>query len=46
MERTYVQIPSRGGGTKKFLISKEFNFKMNDGKAIFAQVHELQAIVN
>ena len=33
-------------GTKKFLISKYFDFKMNDEKAILAQVHELQVIVN
>ena len=33
-------------GTKKFLISKYFDFAMNDEKAILAQVHELQVIVN
>ena len=33
-------------GTKKFLISKYFEFKMCDGKAILVQVHELQVIVN
>ena len=33
-------------GAKKFFISKYFDFKMNDEKAILAQVHELQVIVN
>ena len=33
-------------GTKKFLISKYFDFKMLDGKPILPQVHELQVIVN
>ncbi|XP_058783461.1 uncharacterized protein LOC131658150 [Vicia villosa] len=33
-------------GTKKFLISKYFDFKMLDSKPILAQVHELQVLVN
>lgn len=33
-------------GTKKFLISKYFDFKMLDSKLILAQVHELQVLVN
>ena len=33
-------------GTKKFLISKYFNFKMCDEKEILVQAHELQMIVN
>ena len=33
-------------GTKNFLISKYFDFKMNDEKAILAQMHELLVIVN
>ena len=33
-------------GTKKFLISKYFDFKMCDEKAILVQAHELQVIVN
>ena len=33
-------------GTKKFLISKYFDFKMLDDKPILPQVHELQVIVN
>ena len=33
-------------GTKKFLISKYFDYKFVDGKPILAQVHELQVIVN
>ena len=33
-------------GTKKFLISKYFDFKMVDDKPILPQVHELQVIVN
>ena len=33
-------------GTKKFLVSKYFEFKFNDDKPILAQVHELQVIVN
>lgn len=33
-------------GTKKFLISKYFDFKMLDTKPILQQVHELQVLVN
>ena len=33
-------------GTKNFLISKYFDFKMLDGKPILPQVHELQVIIN
>ena len=33
-------------GTKKFLISKYFDFKMVDDKPILVQVHELQALAN
>ncbi|XP_057452128.1 uncharacterized protein LOC130743934 [Lotus japonicus] len=33
-------------GTKKFLISKYFDFKMLDSKPILQQVHELQVLVN
>ncbi|XP_050916151.1 uncharacterized protein LOC127131267 [Lathyrus oleraceus] len=33
-------------GTKKFLISKYFDFKMLDSNPILAQVHELQVLVN
>jgi len=33
-------------GTKKFLVSSYFDFKMFDDKPILAQVHELQVIVN
>lgn len=33
-------------GTKTFLISKYFDFKMLDSKPILAQVHELQVLVN
>ncbi|URD81148.1 hypothetical protein MUK42_00250 [Musa troglodytarum] len=33
-------------GTKKFLISKYFDYKFVDDKPILAQVHELQVIVN
>ncbi|XP_050914781.1 uncharacterized protein LOC127129683 [Lathyrus oleraceus] len=33
-------------GTKKFLISKYFDFKMLDSKLILAQVHKLQVLVN
>ncbi|XP_050875743.1 uncharacterized protein LOC127079406 [Lathyrus oleraceus] len=33
-------------GTKKFLTSKYFDFKMLDSKPILAQVHELQVLVN
>lgn len=32
--------------TKKFLISKYFDFKMIDSKSIIPQVHELQVLVN
>ena len=32
--------------TKKFLISKYFDYKFVDDKPILAQVHELQVIVN
>ncbi|XP_059315644.1 uncharacterized protein LOC132066334 [Lycium ferocissimum] len=32
--------------TKKFLVSKYFEFKFNDDMPILAQVHELQVIVN
>ncbi|KAL5573195.1 hypothetical protein UlMin_022792 [Ulmus minor] len=33
-------------GTKKFLISKYFNFKFLDDKPLLPQIHELQIIVN
>ena len=33
-------------GTKKFLISKYFDFKMVDDKPILVQVHELQVLAN
>ncbi|URD90431.1 hypothetical protein MUK42_32793 [Musa troglodytarum] len=33
-------------GTKKFLISKYFDYKFVDGKPILAQVHELEVIIN
>lgn len=33
-------------GTKKFLVSSYFDFKMFDDKPLLAQVHELQVIVN
>ncbi|XP_058762700.1 uncharacterized protein LOC131636071 [Vicia villosa] len=33
-------------GTKKFLISKYFDFKFIDSKVILPQVHELQVLVN
>ena len=37
---------AEGEGTKKFLISKYFDFKIVDAKPILPQVHELQVIVN
>ncbi|XP_070056692.1 uncharacterized protein LOC142167333 [Nicotiana tabacum] len=37
---------SKEEGTKKFLVSKYFEFKFNNDMSILAQVHELQVIIN
>ena len=43
LENTYK---AEEEGTKKFLISEYFNFKMLDGKPLLDQIHDLQVIVN
>ena len=47
MERTLeFKYKAEKEGTKKFLISKYFTFKMVDDKTILIQVHELQVLAN